>query len=131
MTAATLGSGAGLQTVELAIRTAMIQLGASLLGQLLATDTGHRGPRIDCGAGHHAEFVGYRDRHLDTVLGRIRVRRAYYHCAIGDQSLPYGIAQSLAEFVDDLGVASRVRPHLLGSRDLPIPNTSARPYPYR
>lgn len=59
----------------------MTQLGAGLLAQLLATDTGHRGPRIDCGAGHHAEFVGYRDKNVDTVLGRITVRRAYYHCA--------------------------------------------------
>jgi hypothetical protein len=59
----------------------MLRLGASLLGQLLATDTGHRGPRIDCGAGHHAQFVGYRDKNLDTVLGRVVVRRAYYHCA--------------------------------------------------
>jgi hypothetical protein len=66
--------------VELAIRTAMTHVGASLLQQLLATDTGHRGPRIDCGAGHSAEFVDYRDRHLDTVLGRITLRRAYYHC---------------------------------------------------
>ncbi len=49
---------------------------------------------------------------------------------VGDQSLPHGVAQSLAEFVDDLGLASRVRPHLLSSRDLPIPNTSARTYPY-
>ena len=67
--------------MELAIRTAMTALGASLLQQLLAADTGHRGPRIDCGAGHCAEFVGYRDKHLDTVLGRITLRRAYYHCA--------------------------------------------------
>lgn len=98
MTAATLGSGAGLQTVELAIRTAMTQLGASLLGQLLATDTGHRGPRIDCGAGHHAEFVGYRDKHLDTVLGRISVRRAYYHCA--------ACGRGIAPRDDDLGVTA-------------------------
>ncbi|CCK64159.1 hypothetical protein [Mycobacterium canetti] len=68
--------------MELAIRTAMTRLGASLLGQLLATDTGHRGPRIDCGAGHHAEFVGYRDKNLDTALGRVVVGRAYYHCAV-------------------------------------------------
>jgi len=66
----------------LAIRTAMTQLGAGLLGQLLAADTGHRGQRIDCGAGHHAEFVGYRDKNLDTVLGPIVVRRAYYHCTV-------------------------------------------------
>jgi hypothetical protein len=82
--------------VELAIRTAMIQLGAELLQQLLAADTGHRGPRIDCGKEHLAEFVGYRDKRLDTVLGRISVRRAYYHCAVCE----HGIAPR----DDDLGV---------------------------
>ena len=75
-------SGAGLAPVELAIRTAMTRLGASLLQQLLAADTGHRGPRMDCGAGHSAVFVGHRDKNLDTVLGRITLRRAYYHCAV-------------------------------------------------
>jgi hypothetical protein len=74
-------SGDGLAAVELAIRTAMTQLGASLLAQLLAVDSGHRGPRIDCGAGHHGEFVGYRDKNVDTVLGRVTMRRAYYHCS--------------------------------------------------
>jgi hypothetical protein len=83
--------------VELAIRTAMIQLGAELLQQLVATDTGHRGPRIDCGKEHLAEFVGYRDKRVDTVLGRITVRRAWYHCA----ECEYGIAPR----DDDLGVA--------------------------
>ena len=68
--------------VELAIRTAMTQLGAELLQRLLAADTGHRGPRVDCGVGHLAEFVGYRDKDVDTVLGRITVRRAYYYCAV-------------------------------------------------
>jgi hypothetical protein len=58
----------------------MTQLGASLLAQLLATDTGHRGPQIDCGAGHGADFIGYRDKNVDTVLGRVTLRRAYYHC---------------------------------------------------
>jgi hypothetical protein len=82
--------------VELAIRTAMIQLGAELLQQLVAADAGHRGPRIDCGAGHLAEFVGYRDKQVDTVLGRITVRRAWYHCA----ECEHGIAPR----DDDLGV---------------------------
>jgi hypothetical protein len=82
--------------VEAAIRTAMIQLGAELLQQLLAADTGHRGPRIDCGKEHLAEFVGYRDKRLDTVLGQISVRRAYYHCAVCE----HGIAPR----DDDLGV---------------------------
>jgi hypothetical protein len=61
-----LGCGAGMAPVELAIRTAMIQLGAELLQQLVAADAGHRGPRIDCGKEHLAEFVGYRDKQVDT-----------------------------------------------------------------
>ena len=68
--------------MELAIRTAMTQLGASLLGRLLAADTGHRGPRIDCGAGHCTGFVGYRSKTIQTVLGSVELRRAYYHCRV-------------------------------------------------
>jgi hypothetical protein len=67
--------------VELAIRTAMSKLGASLLQDLLGLDTGHRGPRVDCGAGHQASFVAYRDKNLDTVLGPVTLGRAYYHCS--------------------------------------------------
>src|SRR6185437_1218534 len=47
----------------------MLHLGAELLEKLLAVDTGYRGPRIDCGQGHHAEFVSYRVKRLETVLG--------------------------------------------------------------
>ena len=66
--------------VETAVRAAMTSLGAQLLEQLLASDGGHRGPRIDCGAGHLAGFVGYRSKVIDTVLGQVALRRAYYHC---------------------------------------------------
>jgi hypothetical protein len=67
--------------VETAVRAAMTALGASLLEQLLDGDAGHRGPRVECGAGHVAGFVGYRPKRLDTVLGLITLRRAYYHCS--------------------------------------------------
>jgi hypothetical protein len=66
--------------VELAIRTAMLKLGGALLEGLLGLDAGHRCQRIDCGQGHRAEFVGYRAKHLDTVLGPTQLRRAWYHC---------------------------------------------------
>ncbi|MBA4182260.1 MAG: ISKra4 family transposase, partial [Anaerolinea sp.] len=66
--------------MELAIRTAMLRLGGSLLEDLLSLDTGHRGPRVDCGQGHGAAFVGYRPKGLDTVVGPVRLRRAWYHC---------------------------------------------------
>jgi hypothetical protein len=83
--------------VELAIRTAMTRLGGSLLQQLLAADTGHRGPRIDCGKGHLAEFVSYRAKQIQTVLGPVTVRRAYYHCA--------ACGRGVVPRDDELGVA--------------------------
>ncbi len=74
------GGPAGLEAVELAIRAGMLHAGATLLAALLAADAGHRGQRIDCGAGHHAQFVGYRSKTVHTVLGPVRLRRAYYDC---------------------------------------------------
>lgn len=74
------GAGGGLAVLEEAIRAAMTALGASLLEGLLAADPGHRGQRIPCGSGHVAVFVSYRAKVIDTVLGPIRLQRAYYHC---------------------------------------------------
>lgn len=74
------GGGVGLAGVETAIRAAMCTLGGQLLELLLGADTGHCGPRVDCGAGHDAAFLAYRVKTIDTVLGPISVRRAYYHC---------------------------------------------------
>ena len=66
--------------MELAIRSAMTRLGAGLLEDLLAADPGYRGPRAECGAGHQARFVSYRAKTIDTVLGPVDLRRAYYQC---------------------------------------------------
>lgn len=66
--------------MELAIRTAMNRLGAGMLEDLLGLDAGYRGPRAQCGAGHQAEFASYRAKTIDTVLGGVTVRRAWYHC---------------------------------------------------
>jgi len=52
-----------------------------MLGQLLSADPGQRGPRLPCGQGHEAEFTDYRDKVIDTVLGPVTLRRAWYHCA--------------------------------------------------
>ena len=75
----------------------MLKLGSGMLGQLLAADPGHRGPRVPCGQGHEAEFVSYRDKVLDTVLGPVTLTRAWYHCA----ACEHGLAPRDAE----LGVA--------------------------
>ena len=71
-----------LEAGELAVRASMHRLGGRLLEQLLGADGGgYQGARIDCGQGHEAQFKGYRHKQLSTVLGAVRVRRAYYHCA--------------------------------------------------
>jgi hypothetical protein len=71
-----------MEATEMAIRSAMHEVGGVLLEQLLDFDDGHRGPRVPCGRGHQAGFVDYRSKQVQTILSTIRVRRAYYHCAL-------------------------------------------------
>ena len=52
---------------------------------------------MPCGQGHEAEFVSYRDKVIDTVLGPVTLTRAWYHCA----ACGHGLAPRDAE----LGVA--------------------------
>jgi hypothetical protein len=63
------------------IREGVLRLGGGILGELLSADPGYRGPRVGCGNGHAAELAGYRRKVIDTVLGPVRLRRAWYHCA--------------------------------------------------
>jgi len=78
-----LGSGAGLGVLEQAMRAALASSGARLLEAVLAGDgDGHRGPRAACSScGGQALYAGTRDRTITTVLGPVRVSRAWYHCA--------------------------------------------------
>jgi hypothetical protein len=75
----------------------MLKLGGGMLGEVLSADPGYRGPRADCGSGHDAVFTGYREKVIDTVLGPVTLRRAWYHCA----RCGHGLAPRDAE----LGVA--------------------------
>jgi hypothetical protein len=52
-----------------------------VLEPLLAADSGYRGPRVECGPGHQAEFISYRDKTVDSVLGPVAARRAWFHCS--------------------------------------------------
>jgi hypothetical protein len=70
-----------MEAAEKAIRAGLLKLGAGMLGELLSADSGHRGPRVPCGNGHEAEFISYRDKDFDTVLGPVTLNRAWYHCA--------------------------------------------------
>ncbi len=75
-----------LEASEMAIRAAMHQMGGLLLEKLLNSDGGgYAGAHLDCGQGHPAEFVGYRNKQILTVLSSVEVRRAYYYCPCCEQ----------------------------------------------
>jgi hypothetical protein len=89
----------------------MLAVGCGMLGQLLAADSGYRGPRVPCGQGHEAVFTAYRDKAIDTVLGPVTLNRAWYHCA----ECGHGVAPRDAE----LGVAgASMPPGLAAMNDL-------------
>lgn len=70
-----------LEASEMAIRASSHRIGGSLLQKLLNADGGgYDGARIDCGKGHRAKFIDYREKQLVTVLAPVEVTRAYYHC---------------------------------------------------
>lgn len=70
-----------LGAAEFEVRTAMHKVGSVLLEHLLNADHGgHSGQRIACGHGHQAEFIDYRSKQVQTILGNVELRRAYYYC---------------------------------------------------
>jgi len=68
-----------LESVEMCIRSSMHGIGRSMLEQLLNEDNGYRGGTFSPDAGGCFEFVVYRDKEFLTVLGEVRIKRAYYH----------------------------------------------------
>lgn len=70
-----------LEAVESGMREALHRAGSRMLGRLLnAGRGGYKGTQADCGRGHQARFVEMRGKELVTVLGPVRLRRAYYWC---------------------------------------------------
>ncbi|MGE5288560.1 MAG: ISKra4 family transposase [Micromonosporaceae bacterium] len=86
-----------MEAAEAVLRAGLLKLGGGMLGKVLSADPGYRGPRVPCGRGHEAVFTGYREKVIDTVLGPVTLRRAWYHCA----RCEHGLAPRDAE----LGVA--------------------------
>ncbi len=71
-----------LEAVETALRSALLQAGASALTQLLQydpPDADHR--TIPCPCGHSAHYKELRSKTVLTVLGPVELRRPYYVCA--------------------------------------------------
>ena len=71
--------GVDLEAMEMAIRSAMHQAGASVLERLLNTHMPPE-PEVACGCGQKARLHQVRPKQILTALGRIRIERAYYVC---------------------------------------------------
>jgi len=106
-----LGSGAALGVLEEVMRAALATAGARLLEAVPGgDDDGYAGPHARCASGHQAAFAGRRPEMITTVLGPVRVMRAWYHCrecghglaprdeqlGVAGTSLSPGLAQMIA-----------------------------------
>jgi len=70
-----------LEALEMAVRDSVHQMGCRLLEKVLDVDQGgYCGPSVEVRA-QGARFLGYRDKEVVTVVGRVKVQRAYYYCA--------------------------------------------------
>jgi hypothetical protein len=93
------GAEAGdLATMEGLVRDGVLAIGARLLeAGVAARGSGKDGPRRPCVCGAQAGFEGYRGKGVQTVVGWIRVRRAYYGCVqCGRGHCPLDAALGLA-----------------------------------
>jgi len=71
-----------LEALELAVRQQVMQLAAAAVEQRLNADiSDEQSSRPCCRCGEPARFAGRRTKRVESVLGTLRLERAYYHCA--------------------------------------------------
>jgi len=83
---ALLGRGAvaelDFEALEMALRQGTLRLAACAIEQRLNADTSDElDARIPCRCGGEARFAGRRTKQFHSVLGALRLERAYYHCS--------------------------------------------------
>lgn len=66
----------------MAARRQALRLAARALEQRLnAATCDHAGPELPCSCGQPAQYRGRHEKTFESVLGPLRLERAYYHCA--------------------------------------------------
>ena len=114
-----------LESMEMHIRSSMHGIGRNMLEQLLNEDNGYRGKMFSCEEGDLFEFVGYREKEFLTVLGEVRIKRAYYHEEAGKRGIFPRDKELLMEGRSTtpgvrkmVGRVGAMRPFALGEEDL-------------
>jgi hypothetical protein len=82
------GPALDFEAVEIAARRAALRLVARAVeGRLNADLTDHAGPTVPCACGGAAVYAGRRPKTVTTVVGPVRLERAYYACATCHQGV--------------------------------------------
>ncbi len=69
------------EALEVALRHRTLRLAARAIEQRLNADTSDEaGSRVPCRCGGEAHFAGRRTKQFQSVLGPLRLERAYYYC---------------------------------------------------
>ncbi len=70
------------EAVETAVRRQALRFAARVVEQRLNADhSDFTGPSRPCSCGQKARYVDRREKQFQSVLGELRLRRAYYYCA--------------------------------------------------
>ena len=70
------------EAIEMAARRQALRLAARALEQRLNADTSdYAGSELPCSCGAPANYRGRHEKTFESVLGPLRLERAYYHCA--------------------------------------------------
>jgi hypothetical protein len=74
-------NGIDLEALETAARRQALGLAARAVEQRINADSSdYAGPHLPCKCGDRARYAGRRVKSFQSVLGELRLERAYYHC---------------------------------------------------
>jgi len=78
------------ERIEESFRDVFMEAGRVSMEEFLARRDGYIGRVKRCRCGGELEFHSYRDRGIVSLLGVVRVRRAYYYCrSCGRSFIPF------------------------------------------
>jgi hypothetical protein len=71
-----------LEALEVAVRQQVLQLAGKAVEQRFNADLSDEvSARLRCSCGRAARYAGRRTKQVESVLGPLRLERAYYHCS--------------------------------------------------
>ena len=68
------------EALEVAVRQQVLQLAGQAVEQRFNADLSDEVRGVRCSCGGAARYAGRRTKQVESVLGPLRLERAYYHC---------------------------------------------------